>query len=144
MSQIAPVLSDALITSSSGVDIALAVAVGTGVVTVLLALAEVRFRVADHEKKIKDHDTAREADRKEYLAALEAAKHASEKDRNEIRGNVQALQLGQMEGKVLMTEVRSQLATQAEGQREQTKMLHELMSVMGRLAGRRQSDKDAA
>lgn len=123
------VLADALpLNEGSPVSISLAVMVGGSIVVLAVGLAESRFKVAAQERRSDAQDVALAKIEETWRRTLEDAKRDSEKDRNEIRQKVQVVEVGQAKAEVLMTEVRTQLAQQAEASREHTRLLHELLN----------------
>lgn len=135
-------LAAEVLSEGSPVSITLAVLVGGSVVTLAVGLAETRFKTGAQDKRIGALEEAVHKAEEKAARALDDAKRDSERDRNEIRAKVQVMEVGAAETKVLMSEVRNQLTVQGEQNREQLRMLHDMMGMLGH--NRRKSQGDAA
>lgn len=113
-------LAEATLSGDSPVAMSVAWTVGGAVVVIAIATAESRFKIAAQERR-----------QDEQSAAI-----------SEIRTKQQVMEVGAAEAKVLMTEVRTQLTQYGEQNREQTRMLHELLSRSE--GGQRRRKDDAA
>lgn len=111
-------LAETSLSGDSPVALSTAWIMGSAVVVLSVGLAESRFKIAAQEKRQDAQD-----------AAL-----------SELRTKQQVMEVGAAEAKVLMTEVRTQLTQYGEQNREQTRMLHELLSRSEGTARRRSSD----
>ena len=135
-------LATEVLSEGSPVSITLAVLVGGSVVTLAVGLAETRFKTGAQDKRIGALEDAVHKAEEKAARALEDAKRDSERDRNEIRAKVQVMEVGAAETKVLMSEVRNQLTVQGEQNREQLRMLHDMMGMLGH--NRRKAQGEAA
>jgi hypothetical protein len=135
-------LAAEVLSEGSPVSITLAVLVGGSVVTLAVGLAETRFKTGAQDKRIGALEEAVQKAEEKAARALDDAKRDSERDRNEIRAKVQVMEVGAAETKVLMSEVRNQLTQHGEQNREQLRMLHDLMGMLSH--NRRKSQGEAA
>lgn len=129
-----------VLTEGSPVSITLAVLVGGSVVTLAVGLAESRFKISAQDKQIQSLRADLDRTDEKAAKALEDNKRDAEKDRNEIRAKVQIMEVSRAEDKVLVAEVRTRLTQMDEQNREQTRLLHELVAITSGNARRRSSD----
>jgi hypothetical protein len=149
-------LADAILNDSTGVSVGLALTVGGGIIVLIVGVAEARLKTGSQDKRLDAIDgekgsiasvriearQALEEAKKEIRNEIFEAKRESEKDRSEMRSKLQVMEVGQAEVKVIMAEVRAQQAVMAEAQRDQTRMMHELLSRSE--SGQRRRSTDAA
>lgn len=122
-------LAQATLSGDSPVSMSLAWTVGGAVVVLAIGLAESRFKIAAQEKRLDAMD-----------AAISRVDERAASGIGEVRGKVQVMEVVQAEAKVLMSEVRTRLDQYGEQNKEQTRMLHDLLALATRREGRRGSD----
>lgn len=133
-------LADAALSGESPVSLSLAWTVGGAVVVLAIGLAESRFKISAQEKRQDTQEDAATKASERHLKALEDARRDWVRDSGEIRAKIQVMEVGAAEAKVLMSEVRTQLTQYGEQNREQTRMLHELLSRSDGAQRRRKDD----
>lgn len=133
-------LADVALSGESPVSLSLAWTVGGAVVVLAIGLAESRFKISAQEKRLDAQEAAIGKAEEKASKALSEVRQEWNRDSGEIRAKVQVMEVGAAEAKVLMSEVRTQLTQYGEQNREQTRMLHDLLALATRREGRRGTD----